>query len=127
MSLENGQIDPSEPSALEGIARRLREARESLGLSQEDVAKALGLTRPSVSALEGGKRRVTSTELKELAKLFRRDYAYLLDGEMAETALDTAIFRTASGLSESDKAQVLKFAQFLQTASRPPSSIGEKE
>jgi DNA-binding XRE family transcriptional regulator len=44
----------------------VREAREYVGLSQEAVAKALGIPRPSVSSMESGKRKVSMIELQQL-------------------------------------------------------------
>lgn len=56
----------------EELARRLREAREAAGFSQEQVAKALHLTRPTIAQIEAGKRKVSSIELAALARLFGR-------------------------------------------------------
>lgn len=98
------------------VARRLRAARETLGLTQEDVASALGLARTSVVALESGKRGLTALELRRLARLYRREVAWLL-GEVPEEDAATdesqALFRATAQLSEGDKEQVLRFAQFL--------------
>jgi len=108
----------------EGITRRLKEAREAIGLSQDEVAQALGITRPTVSAIETCKRKVSSVELRDFAKLYRRDYTYLMDGEAPRPSVDTALFRTASSLNDADKEQVLRFAEFLSTASKPPRPKG---
>ena len=48
------------------IASRLRTAREMAGLSQAQVAKVLGLHRPSVSEMEAGRRRVSVDELSQI-------------------------------------------------------------
>ena len=45
------------------IASRVREARRLAGLSQGQVAKMLGLQRPSVSEIEAGNRAVAAEEL----------------------------------------------------------------
>ena len=102
------------------VGRRLRSARETLGLTQEDVAAALNLQRTSVIAMEAGKRNVTALELRRLARLYRRDVAWLL-GEGQETldsaaAENQALFRATAQLSQEDKEQVLRFAQFLAAA-----------
>lgn len=107
---------PDAESPQAAIARRLREAREDLGLSQDEVARALGFTRPTVSAIEACKRQVTSVEMREFARLYRRDYDYLMDGTLVESRVDSALFRLTDGLSETDKEQVLRFARFLQSA-----------
>ena len=100
------------------LAARLREAREYVGLLQEDVAQALGIPRASVSALEAGKRRVSSLELRRLARLYRRPVGWLL-GEDLEIDVSTPLFRATSALSDNDKEQVLRFAEFLAGAGRP--------
>jgi transcriptional regulator with XRE-family HTH domain len=66
------------------FAGRLREARKLAGLSQGQVAKLLGLHRPSVSEMESGNRRVSSEELTKLAELYDVSAAWLL-GEVANT------------------------------------------
>lgn len=91
-----------------------------LGLSQDDVAQALDIPRPAISGIESCKRKVSTEELKEFAKLYRRDYHYLLDGNVAGSPVDAMLFRTATALSDSDKEQVLRFAEFLRTAGKPP-------
>jgi transcriptional regulator with XRE-family HTH domain len=60
------------------IAERIREARKHAGLSQGQVAKLMGLHRPSVSEIEAGNRRVSADELKNLAKLFDVSVAWLM-------------------------------------------------
>lgn len=106
------------------VAQRLRSARETLGLTQEDVASALGIPRTSVIAMEAGKRNVTALELRRMARLYRREVSWLL-GEGPESldetsAEDSALFRATAQLSIDDKEQVLRFAQFLAAGDAPP-------
>jgi transcriptional regulator with XRE-family HTH domain len=108
------------------VAQRLRAARETLGLTQEDVASALGMPRTSVIAMEAGKRNVTALEIRRLARLYRREVSWLL-GEGPElieegSAEDQALFRATARLTVDDKEQVLRFAQFLAAAEAPPGS-----
>lgn len=65
------------------IASRLREARKMAGLSQAQVARELGLHRPSISEAEAGNRKVSAGELAKLAKLYDVSVSWLL-GEGAE-------------------------------------------
>lgn len=65
------------------IASRIREARRLAGLSQGQVAKMLGLQRPSVSEIEAGNRTVAAEELSKLAEIFDVSVAWLL-GEGAD-------------------------------------------
>ncbi len=54
----------------ETIGRRIRRLREQAGLSQEQLAVKLKLTRPAVSNLETDRRKLTPGELIGLAGLF---------------------------------------------------------
>lgn len=109
---------------LKVVASRIREARESLGLTQEEVSGALGIPRTSVHAMETGKRGVSALELRRLARLYRRRVEWLL-GEEEETlvaAADGALYRATRDLSEEDKDQVLRFAEFLAAGAVPRGS-----
>jgi transcriptional regulator with XRE-family HTH domain len=66
------------------IPDRLKEARKLAGLSQGQVAKMLGLHRPSVSEIEAGNRRVSADELARLAEIYDVSVAWIL-GEAPET------------------------------------------
>jgi len=102
------------------VGQRLRLARETLGLTQEDVSSVLGIPRTSVISMEAGRRKVTALELRRLARLYRRNVAWILGEEPRETerasAGDQALFRATSDLSPEDREQVLRFAQFLASA-----------
>ena len=75
--------DAAEKRAI--VATRIREARKAAGLSQGQVAKMLGLQRPSVSEMEAGNRRVSADEIARLAELFDVSPGWLL-GEGAHRA-----------------------------------------
>jgi transcriptional regulator with XRE-family HTH domain len=64
------------------IASRLREARTAIGLTQDNVATAVGIRRTAVSATETGNRRITGLELRRLARLYRRPVGWFLGEEI---------------------------------------------
>lgn len=101
-------------------AARLRAARDLLGLTQQDVADAIRIPRPSVAAIEAGKRGVSTVELRQFARLYRRPVTWLLGEDEDEHEHAAALLRATETLSEDDRAQVLRFAQFLATAGKPP-------
>lgn len=101
------------------VGGRLREARETLGLTQSDVAQALGIPRTSVLAMEAGRRRVSGLELRRLARIYRRPIEWLLGEMTPEVSADDALFHATATLSPDDKEQVLRFAQFLASAGSP--------
>jgi len=117
----------------ERLSERLRESREYLGLSQEFVAEHLGIPRASISAMESGKRKVSGVELKQLARLYKRSIASLLGEEelrredFSEDKTVRAIFRTTRDLSEQDRQQLLRFAQFLRQAGRTTQPSDDRE
>ena len=65
------------------LGERLREAREYLGFSQEEVATFLGVSRSALSNMETGQRKVEALELKKLAGLYKRTVSHFT-GEEAE-------------------------------------------
>jgi transcriptional regulator with XRE-family HTH domain len=102
---------------------RLRQAREYFGLSQEAVAEVLGVPRASVSAMEAGRRKVSSLELRDLARLYKRplDWFYSDATEpITEDEAVSALFRATRNLTQEDKEQVLRFAEFLKGAGQAP-------
>ncbi|MBN8612713.1 MAG: helix-turn-helix transcriptional regulator [Deltaproteobacteria bacterium] len=105
------------------LGARLREAREYLSLSQEEVAKAVGLTRSAISLIETGGRGVDALELKRLAAVYQRPIGEL-SGDIAETRAAPAsvqhLARAAAKLTDGDRAELLRFAQFLESKAQPP-------
>lgn len=102
------------------VASRIREAREALGLTQEEVSAALGIPRTSVHAMEAGKRGVSALELRRMAHLYRRRVEWLLgEDEASPSPAEGALYRATRGLSAEDQEQVLRFAQFLSASSDP--------
>ncbi len=61
------------------LVSRLRLAREQAGLSQGQVAKMLGLHRPSISEIEAGRRKVSTEELTEMAHMYGVSTSWLLN------------------------------------------------
>lgn len=60
------------------VASRIREARRLAGLSQAQVARFLGLHRPSVTEMEAGNRGVSVEEIAALADLFEVSTDWLM-------------------------------------------------
>lgn len=110
------------------MGARLREAREYLGYSQEEVAKALDLSRPAITNIESGQRKVEALELEKLARLYGRPVSYLLSGEEdpAEQHSKVAFAaRALQGLSAHDLEEVLRFAGYLRNSSKTGSRKGK--
>lgn len=52
------------------IGRRLREAREAAGVSQDEARKAIGVSQPTYFRIENGDRLLRGDELVQLADRF---------------------------------------------------------
>ena len=106
------------------LAKRLREAREYLGLSQEYVAQQTGISRPAISEIEGGNRKVDSLELKRFSKLYGRPIEYLLGenvGKEGEPAIGVGadpiegkLRAMTRGLNAEDREEILRFVEYLK-------------
>jgi len=98
-----------------GIVERLREAREYLGFSQEEVSTYLGIARSALSNIETGQRKVDALELKKLAHLYKRPVSHFTGSEV-ETPIDKDVAhlaRKAAELSPQDREELSRFADFL--------------
>jgi transcriptional regulator with XRE-family HTH domain len=52
------------------LGSRIKRLRESRGLNQEALAKLLGVSRPTLSLIESGDRKVSAEEIKKLGEIF---------------------------------------------------------
>jgi len=100
------------------LGERLREAREYLGFSQDQVATFMGVSRSALSLMESGQRKVDALELKKLAGLYKRPVGYFTGEEGDEDASIGAdvkhLARKVSDLSADDREELARFADFLR-------------
>lgn len=108
----------NQPNEHRVVGARLRDARLATGLTQAEVAEALGLSRPTLAAVEKGTRKITGLELRRLARLYQRNVAWLLGEEGPDVTAGSALHRATANLSDGDKEQVLRFAEFLAAKRR---------
>lgn len=99
------------------LGERLREAREYLGFSQDQVATFLGVSRSALSLMETGQRKVDALELKKLASLYKRPVGYFTGEEAEEISFGADVkhlARKVSELSPDDREELGRFADFLR-------------
>lgn len=65
---------------MEGIGKRIMDLRISLGLSQDEFGKRIGITRSSVSGFESGRRNPSEQTLLSMSREFGARIEYLRDG-----------------------------------------------
>jgi len=71
------------------LGAKLRRARESLGITQEELSKAVGLSSEFISLLEVGKRAPSLDSLQKLAAFLNKNMAHFL--EEKETAFEVLL------------------------------------
>src|SRR5574341_1370269 len=103
----------------EAIATRLRAAREHAGLSQGQVAKLIGVQRPTISEIEAGRRRVSAEELDTFARVYSVSISWLARNE-SDTP-DPAVELAARELAKLKKGDLEMVLQLLRTLRRSGS------
>ncbi len=73
------------------IGVRIRDLRESVGLTQKQLAEKLGIQRTALVQIEAGSRKLTAEEMLDSAKLFNITVEQLMDPQkMPEVRLGEA-------------------------------------
>ena len=103
---------------------RLKRARERLSLTQDYVARYLGIPRSAMVQLENGNRRISGDELTKLCTLYgiSADYALGMKDEMDTRELFTRKFE---GLPENDKEDILSLIEFKRQLNLKKKRAGE--
>jgi Zn-dependent peptidase ImmA (M78 family)/transcriptional regulator with XRE-family HTH domain len=91
------------------LGQRLASARLRAGLTQDQVADALGMPRTAVTHVENGHRQVSSLELVRFGKLFGVDIRDLLEGQDPRAELLT-LFRSKRDALDADTEKVVEEA-----------------
>lgn len=96
---------------------RLKEARQAIGATQEQIAEHLGVTRVAYTNIENGKRDPDTDTLIALAKRFGVSADFLLGIEKAaQQELDGQVdefIRRASQLTPENQRKALSYMEFL--------------
>jgi transcriptional regulator with XRE-family HTH domain len=108
------------------LGERLRDAREYLGFSQEDISTYLGIPRSALSLMETGQRKVDAFELKKLAELYKRPLEYFTGHDAVASLFASDIkhlARKVSDLSQDDLEELSRFADFLRARKQKGGAI----
>lgn len=100
-------------------AERLRWARENAGLSQGQVAKLLGVHRPTISAIEAGTRHIKAGEIQQFAELYEVQESWIIKGDESLPGTDdpriALAARELGKLKQDDLDSILRLIQVLKT------------
>ncbi|MGH8210795.1 MAG: helix-turn-helix domain-containing protein [Steroidobacteraceae bacterium] len=84
----------------EQLGQRIRGARESCGLTQEQLAEPARLSRVAIGQIEAGTRSVSSLELDRIAHAVGRDIKSFFAAAFVERDALSALFRSDTELAE---------------------------
>lgn len=98
--------------------QKLKEFRTVRGLSQEVVARAIGVSRPTYAAIESGKQELSLDEAKKLATLFGIGVDELVSGTIPniEKYKHMVLMYLRMNLSKDGKIPKTKLAKLLYLA-----------
>lgn len=111
------------------IGKRLKQAREALDYTQEQVAEKLSIGRPRYSDIENGKRNVPLKELYDLCEFFSRPLDYFLKEIPAGESGFKVLFRKTAGDQEVTKVvtefenlceRMIELEEITEIKIRPP-------
>ena len=129
MDTGNNQSDSSGPMS---IGDEIRAARERLGLSQEALAKAVGISQPAIRKIEAGKTqrsRYLSEILRYLEIKETHDKDLLIVAQdhepikQADMPRDVSVFGVAVG---SDDSEFFFTGEVIDRVRRPPGITGAR-
>jgi Zn-dependent peptidase ImmA (M78 family)/DNA-binding XRE family transcriptional regulator len=115
------------PLSSELLARRLREAREAAGITQQTAADALGLQRTAIIQIEADKRSVSSLEIAKFADLYCKSIASLLDTRDEPAPEDSlvALFRAAGAVKDAAwRTDVARCVEICRAGAELKKSLG---
>ena len=100
------------------MQRIIKELRTKNKLSQEQVALAIGVSRPTYSAIEAGKQKLDTDEVKKLANLYTVSVDDLLSGHIPNIAKYKQMILSylRMNLSKDGKIPKTKLAKLLYLA-----------
>ena len=100
-----------EEFVMRALYERIKEARTELHLSQDYVAKFLGVNRTAIVEIESGKRKVSADELGKFSELFQIPADELLNGRNTEMPVQMFARRFGT-LDEADQQEILNLIEF---------------
>jgi transcriptional regulator with XRE-family HTH domain len=92
------------------LGSKLRKERESLGLSQKGLSRAVDLSRAFISSLELGKSMPSIESLTALATFFKRDVSYFLKEK--EDAFNVLL--QEEGIDRRGRKELKKFKKYCE-------------
>ena len=111
--LPYNQVGKARRDIMSNINERIKELRNQLHLSQDYVAKYLGVSRSTYTQMENGKRRMLADEVALLSNLFGVSTDSLLNNpELSQPA--TVFARSFEKLDQRDQEEIMNIIRFKE-------------
>lgn len=111
------------------LGQRLAEARDVAGMTQESVARAVGLERTAIVLLEKGERNLKVPELVEIAQVLGRPLSYFVEAPVPAAVSRRSAPHTAHDSTRALDVEIDQFATdmrgLLDLGLLPPSKRDE--
>lgn len=113
----------------EDIGRRIREARDRSGLSQQDLAEAVGFeSGTAISLIEKGLRKVSIPHLDKIATALHSTTVELLGEDATLPAADPVstlrfALRADKEIDQHDEEKVLEFYSFIKNKNKKLGNV----
>lgn len=109
------------------LGKRIRHARERVGLSQEELAEAVQRDQKAVSEYETGKRKLPATDIPTFASVLGVPFSYFFDGELHLDELDQVLLQEFHTLpTQEDKHTALQAVRLISDTVRRHTSLIDK-
>lgn len=96
------------------VKERIKDLRKQHRLTQEDMAKILGITPAGYSALELGRNSFDIDKLKIISDYFGVTLEYLAYGTKKDTSLIDEVSKLLSNLSIDELKEIRKYVKFIR-------------
>ncbi len=109
--------DPDSAPSTEGAAIRIREARRALGLTQDELARRVGVSRSAIAQWETDRTGQVRANLARVASVLGVSIGYLITGETeaglisVETADERALLSLYRQIREPGRSELLRNAR----------------
>ncbi len=121
--------DTAATPAVEGAAIRIREIRRSLGMTQDELARRVGVSRSAIAQWETDRTGQVRANLARVAAVLGVSIGYLLTGDSdaglihVETADERALLSLYRQIREPGRAELLRNARRIAAIQRPSSTV----
>lgn len=108
-------------SLYKNIGKTIKEARVQKAITQDELAKRIGVTAATISLYESGDRKPELEKLKTIAKVLKTSEVFLMGVELNSANIDLAL--RSEKLTPPEITQVKKYIDLIKKAK---GKIGKK-